>query len=410
MTTPNTRSSSDNVNISPYFASSPSLRRSRRKTAAAASFVTALATGAAVSMLPNMASGFAVSSRSSTPQRRDSSNISAGKRKVASVTPSPSDAKVAKKNSLNLSAAENITNTTSSITDEATATPVSHAVGDASMTISSITATTATSKAKKKKKTSKEVGLTNSFEPLWSNRFTDDPVPVHTLILGTHPSIASLSQYQYYGHTMNAFWWICGDCLGFRRAAAISPSTGKPYKFATDLRYGESDIIPYEQQIETIASKGFAMWDVIASCERPGSLDQDIRNETPNDIRGFCQQHSNSLRRIVLANGGTGSALFVKHFRDWLESGELEVLKGHDASEKAFGKVIQRGRDKRRKNSETSESPDDSKKPKKITIISALPVSPAAARYSYAEKRDFWEEFVYIPGLRDYDNYRPSRN
>jgi G:T/U-mismatch repair DNA glycosylase len=255
------------------------------------------------------------------------------------------------------------------------------------------------------KKAVKKADVTSSFEPLWSNRFTEDLVPVHTLILGTHPSVASLSQEQYYGYIQNAFWWIAGDCLGFRRATAVSPSSGKPYKFADDLRYkDESDIIPYEKQIETLAMKGFAMWDVVGSCERPGSLDQDIRNEKPNDIRGFCQQHASTLRRIVLANGGTSSTLFTKHFRDWLESGELQALEGHDASEKAFGKAILKGEGKRKKQGGESVTEADSNT-HKIALISALPVSPAAARYTYAEKRDFWETNVYKPGLDDHESH-----
>lgn len=327
--------------VSPYFsASAPLGKRSRKATAAAAVFTT-FVSGAGAALLPAPTGG---SFTSSSHPICESSNTPS-KRKASVVSPSP----VPKKT------------------------------------------------ARKKEKSC----VTTSFEPLWSNRFTSDPVPVHTLILGTHPSVASLSHQQYYAYSMNAFWWIAGDCLGFRRASGISPSTGKPYKFAEDLRYrDEGHIIPYEEQIEKLAMTGFAMWDVIASCQRPGSLDQDIRNETPNDIRGFCQQHSKTLRRIVFSNGGTGSALFVKHFREWLESGELRTLENHDASEKAFGKAIHKGEQKRKKNDKKDRG---MKNERCITIISALPVSPAAARYTYAEKRDFWEEFVYGPGLRDFE-------
>jgi hypoxanthine-DNA glycosylase len=244
---------------------------------------------------------------------------------------------------------------------------------------------------------------TQSFEPIWSNRFlsskdNDNPVPVHTLILGTHPSIKSLEQEQYYGHPMNAFWWIAGDCLGFRRAKGISESTGKPYQFAKDLWWDSNHILPYDEQIQRLALSGFALWDVVASCEREGSLDQNIQNETPNAIREFCHDHKSSLRRIVLANGGTGSKMFVKHFRDWLESGELKALPDHEASQKAFGSVIQKGEQKRAKSGLTCVIHDKDK----IVLISAIGVSPANARFSYAEKRDAWKEYVYEPGLRDH--------
>ena len=134
---------------------------------------------------------------------------------------------------------------------------------------------------------------------------------------------------------------------------------------------------------------GFCVWDVVQSCQRPGSLDQDISKEVPNDIRGFCQQNE-SVRRIVLANGGTGSSMFVKHFRDWFQSGEL-VAADHEQSQKAFGRAI----------AKASASGPETEPSRTITLISALSVSPAAATYSYETKRDFWEEHVYRPGLAD---------
>ena len=46
---------------------------------------------------------------------------------------------------------------------------------------------------------------TLSFGAIWAGSFpslVDHNVKVHTLILGTHPSIASLQQEQYFGHPM----------------------------------------------------------------------------------------------------------------------------------------------------------------------------------------------------------------
>jgi hypothetical protein len=102
-----------------------------------------------------------------------------------------------------------------------------------------------------------------------------------------------------------------------------------------------------------------------------------------------------------LANGGTGSRIFAKHFGNWLGSGEL-VAGADKASQTAFAKKIETAKKKRAK--ESSDIADvgpgiPSSQP--ITLISALSVSPAAARYSYEQKRDFWEEFVYKPGLND---------
>mmetsp|Transcript_21014 Transcript_21014/g.45814 ORF Transcript_21014/g.45814 Transcript_21014/m.45814 type:complete len:353 (+) Transcript_21014:32-1090(+) len=221
---------------------------------------------------------------------------------------------------------------------------------------------------------------TQSFQPRSSPDTT-----VHTLILGTHPSVTSLSENQYFGHTQNAFWWIAGDCLGFRRKAGVN-AEGKPYKLTEYVRYDESKIIPYDEQLRVMTGKGFAMWDLVKECEREGSLDQNIKNEEPNDIRGFCSNHP-SVKRIVLANGGTTCTMFNRYFSDWWLSGELRPG-ANPESQKAFSKYAKR---------------TDGFRNARIDVISALPVSPAAARYTYEQKRDSWEEYVYSVGLKDHE-------
>jgi double-stranded uracil-DNA glycosylase len=252
----------------------------------------------------------------------------------------------------------------------------------------------------KSAKHKKSAPLTTSFQPVWSGRFDDVPneTPVHTLILGTHPSIKSFEEHQYFGHAQNAFWWIAGDCLGFRRAAGVSPSTGKPYAIATHVRYGHDQILSsYEEQQKVLVRHGFALWDIVGQCRRPGSLDQDIFDERPNQLRQFAEQHRRTLKRIVFANGGTGCAIFNKHFKEWLGSGELEALPGHDPSEKAFSKAI--AREESRNNNIGSGRTTDSK----IQLFCAIGVSPAAASYSYVQKRESWEKYVYEPGLKDFE-------
>ena len=170
----------------------------------------------------------------------------------------------------------------------------------------------------------------------------------------------------------------------------MSPSSGKAYKFTASLRYDDSQIIPYEDQIQVLVSKGFCLWDIVGSCKRPGSLDQDIREEVPNDIQGFCREFP-SIRRIAFANGGTGAQLFVKHFKEWMASGELKAA-DHEQSQKAFGRALAKA------------SKDNMDNERCITLISAISVSPAAAKYSYDEKRDFWDQYVYRPGLADFES------
>lgn len=186
---------------------------------------------------------------------------------------------------------------------------------------------------------------------------------------------------------LSKFWWIAGDCLGFRRDTGVSESTQKPFKLASFLRYGPEDIIPYEQQTELLCSKGFALWDTVQSCRRQGSLDSNISGDVPNDIQGFCSQHP-SIRRIVFSNGVGGSGLFVKHFKEWLRSGAFVPAENQD-SKKIFSKW----------------KASDGAPGSRIECVVPLAVSPAAAQKTYIEKRQSWEKYVYTPGQRDLERF-----
>lgn len=98
------------------------------------------------------------------------------------------------------------------------------------------------------------------------------------LILGSIPGIKSLEKQQYYAHPQNKFWKIIFELLN--------------EDFTDD----------YIQRIETIKSHHIALWDVIDSCERKGSLDSEIRNEEANQIAELLEEHPNI--RAIFCNGG----------------------------------------------------------------------------------------------------------
>ena len=109
------------------------------------------------------------------------------------------------------------------------------------------------------------------------------------LILGTLPGAKSLELSQYYGDPRNQFWTII-----YRIFKKESPDS------------------EYENKVNFILDNNLALWDVIHSAERKGSLDANIKNEMCNDIEGLLQQYPN-IEKIVLG-GGKAARTFKKHF------------------------------------------------------------------------------------------------
>lgn len=109
------------------------------------------------------------------------------------------------------------------------------------------------------------------------------------LILGSMPGVASLAAQQYYAHPRNAFWPIMASIAGFDAAA------------------------PYAARVEALTRGGFALWDVLQSCVRTGSLDSSIRagSRVPNDFAAFFSAHPGI--RLVCFNGAEAQQSFARH-------------------------------------------------------------------------------------------------
>lgn len=115
------------------------------------------------------------------------------------------------------------------------------------------------------------------------------------LILGSMPGVASLEAQQYYAHPRNAFWPIMADLFDFDAAA------------------------PYAERCEQLRSAGVAVWDVLRTCRRKGSLDSAIEtgSEQPNDFIGFFAEHPSV--RMVAFNGQKAESAFCRHVTPLLD-------------------------------------------------------------------------------------------
>ncbi|WP_267402407.1 MULTISPECIES: DNA-deoxyinosine glycosylase [unclassified Chryseobacterium] len=98
------------------------------------------------------------------------------------------------------------------------------------------------------------------------------------IILGSIPGVKSLEKQQYYAHPQNKFWKIIFEL------------------------FNENFTEDYAERINILKKHHIALWDVIDSCERKGSLDSEIKNEEANQIAELLEEFPNI--QTIFCNGG----------------------------------------------------------------------------------------------------------
>lgn len=108
------------------------------------------------------------------------------------------------------------------------------------------------------------------------------------LILGSLPSQQSLQRNEYYGNPQNAFWRVMGEL------------------------FDAGPEIPYKERTEVLMNRGIAVWDVLRSSVRPGSMDAaiDLKKAAPNDFRLFYDEHP--ILELLCFNGKKAVELYER--------------------------------------------------------------------------------------------------
>jgi hypoxanthine-DNA glycosylase len=116
------------------------------------------------------------------------------------------------------------------------------------------------------------------------------------LILGSMPSIKSLDEQQYYAHPRNSFWFIITKLLSSD----------------TELEYAQKKALLLNNRI--------ALWDVLNTCQRKGSLDSSIKNDSTiaNDFNAFFDDHP--LIKAVYFNGTRAQQEYNRHIVPTLDA------------------------------------------------------------------------------------------
>lgn len=123
------------------------------------------------------------------------------------------------------------------------------------------------------------------------------------LILGSMPGQASLNAREYYAHPRNQFWRIIAELL--------------------DCGFLED----YPSKIRALLNAHIALWDVMKSCYRPGSLDTAIDKQSiiPNDFPSFFNDHP--LITQVYFNGAAAEQVFRQRVLPDLSVRHLELVR-----------------------------------------------------------------------------------
>lgn len=118
-----------------------------------------------------------------------------------------------------------------------------------------------------------------SFKPLINRQ-------AKVLILGTMPGNLSLQLNQYYVNPRNQFWKIMNHLIN------------------------ENLDVEYVERSQKLSENDIALWDVLQYCERDGSLDVNINENTvkANDFEALFNKYRNL--RAVFFNGIKAQTLF----------------------------------------------------------------------------------------------------
>lgn len=120
-------------------------------------------------------------------------------------------------------------------------------------------------------------------------------------MLGSIPGVASLRAGQYYAHPRNHFWPI------------------------VEVLFGIARDLPYPLRCHALIDRGIAVWDVLQTCVRPGSLDAAIEPESivANDFAGFLADYPGI--RAIYCNGGMAATSYRRHVLPTLRGPAAEI-------------------------------------------------------------------------------------
>ncbi len=128
--------------------------------------------------------------------------------------------------------------------------------------------TSATTATRAQSRSSPEAELLHGFPPVYR-------ADARVLILGSLPGAQSLAQQRYYGNPRNHFWQLVGRVIGIDLAG-----------------------LDYADRLARVIEHRIALWDVVSTGHRQGSLDAALKIAERSDLAWLVARLPN-LRAIA---------------------------------------------------------------------------------------------------------------
>jgi hypoxanthine-DNA glycosylase len=130
-----------------------------------------------------------------------------------------------------------------------------------------------------------EASMRRAHQPLLKGFAPVIDARTRVIVLGSFPSVASLTAGQYYAHPRNQFWPLLGALWGV-----------------------DMHPLPYEMRLAQLLQHGVGLWDVYARCRRAGSLDAHIEDAELNDLASL-RERAPQLQAVAHNGGESARAM-----------------------------------------------------------------------------------------------------
>lgn len=82
--------------------------------------------------------------------------------------------------------------------------------------------------------------------------------------------------------------------------------------------------MPYDDRLQYLLANKIGLWDIIASAQRRGSLDSDLRDKETNNLQNLTEMTPNL--HLIACNGNEAWRQTQNRYGPWLAQKQIEII------------------------------------------------------------------------------------